>query len=137
MKLTLQGMQQFRAALRRLPDDLLEHGGQIVEAHAQDAQHSIVHRYPEHTGRLKAGVTLRKQHGKYVTSAIVQSRAPHAHLFEKGTKQRRTASGANRGRMPKANEAEAMIPEVIRKRRQMMSALVAMLRNAGFSVETT
>lgn len=52
------------------------------------------------TKRLRKSVSVRspkrKRKGEAVAK-LAKVRAPHAHLIEQGTKQRRTKSGANRG----------------------------------------
>jgi hypothetical protein len=80
-------------------------------------------------------VTREKQHSRFGVSMTVKSRAKHAHIFERGTGERQTSKGANRGRMPAAPEGERMIPIVIKHRRIMFEKLKALVRSAGFKVE--
>lgn len=138
VQLRFDGLAELRAALRQLPEHLTGEAAQIVEAHAVKAQGDVVQGYPQGpTGNLKRRVTLgRQQTSRISVKAVVSSRAPHAWIFEKGTRQRSTTRGWNRGRMPAASDAEAMLPKVIRIRRDMIAALVAMVRRAGFTVTT-
>lgn len=134
-RLQLHGLSELRAALRQLPEELTREASAIVVAAAEGAKSEIVGAYPTGpTGNLKAGVTVHRSHAQFTEQAIVRSRAKHAHLYEFGTKPRRTANGARRGSMPKAPTTRAMLPIVIRKRRQMVDALIEMVRRAGFQV---
>jgi hypothetical protein len=47
---------------------------------------------------------------------------------------RRTKKGYERGIMPVAVESEQAIPKFIRARRRMTTALIALVRKAGFEV---
>lgn len=136
-RLSLQGMAEFRAALRQLPEDLAQEAGVIVQAQAEFAKDQIQRAYPHGpTGNLQSRVTATKEsESRFGARSIVRSRAPHASIFEFGSKARRTNTGANRGRMPKAPASEAMIPIVVRRRRAMVSALIDLVRKAGFVVE--
>ncbi len=134
-KVTIEGLTEFRAALRALPADLAAEGAQIVVAHATEAKREIAVGYPTGpTGNLKRGVTLDVETNQFGTIARVRSHAKHAHLYEDGTGPRRTRSGANRGRMPSAPEANRMIPKVIRIRARMRQALIELVKKAGFQV---
>lgn len=135
--LKFEGMNEFRAALRRLPEELAGEAGHIIEGTANAAATDIKRAYPAHTGRLIAGVVVQHgDNGKVSAGAIVRSTARHAHLFEYGTATRRNSHGANRGAMPKAQENRRMVPIAVRHRRTMVGKLVDMLRRIGFVVET-
>lgn len=137
-RLEMEGLEEFRQALRQLPAELQAEATTIVRTAATNAKGQIVANYPEGpTGNLKAGVTVELNSTKFGSSGIVRSRAKHAWIFEHGTKQRRTAKGANRGAMPKAPESEAMIPIVVRARAAMVRELIALVKRAGFEVSTT
>lgn len=134
----MRGLTELRDTVRKYPETLTSDAGVIVIAHAEDAQRQIVTGYPTGpTGNLKRGVTVERNKSKWTSAAIVRSRAPHAHLFERGTKPRRTSEGAYRGRMPVAPEAQQMIPKVVRLRRRMIGVLKAMLEDHGFEVRET
>lgn len=137
MSVTLRfdGLEELRQALRKLPETLATEAAAIVVEHAQLAHDQIQNGYPQGpTGNLKHRVTITKQSSRVTTKATVSSRAPHAWIFEHGTHRRVTSHGANRGRMPPASDAQAMIPKVIRVRRQMMEALKDLVVRAGFEV---
>jgi hypothetical protein len=130
------GLEEFRAALRNLPDELTADAAAIVTSHAQEAERLTVAAYPVGpTGNLQRGVrTTVNSSDRGGASATVRSGAKHAHLFEKGTGLRRTNDGANRGRMPAAPSSQQMIPIVIRVRRRMVVALVNLVQKAGLVV---
>lgn len=134
-KLQLDGLSELRDALRSLPEDLALEAGGIVRQHADDARSLIEAAYPQgRTGNLKRGVTVEHNSSKFAASAIVRSRAKHASIYERGTAPRRTAAGANRGRMPPAPEGHRMIPIVVRVRSRMVQALIDFVRAKGFQV---
>lgn len=135
--LELQGLDDLRAALRRLPEDLAREADVIVFAHASEAARGIQSGYPiGPTGNLQRGVTQAQNRSTFGVSALVRSRAKHASIFESGSAQRRTAKGFNRGRMPQPTEAQRMIPKVVRARARMMAALMTLVRSQGFEVTT-
>lgn len=134
----MEGLQELRQQLRKLPEDLAREAGAIVIAHAEEAQRRIQSAYPEGpTGNLKRGVTAQHQGSALAATAIVRSRAKHAWLFENGTAPRRTQRGAYRGRMPAAPDSQQMIPIVIQARRRMVSALIQMVQKAGLEVTSS
>ena len=89
---------------------------------------SVRQRYPRgRTGTLRDRVVVEQLHPSSGASLRwkVRSKAPHAHLYERGTVNRRTAStGANRGRMA---AHPIFIPEAIRHRTVMVHRLVDLL----------
>ena len=136
IQLQMIGLDELRAELRRLPEDLAKEAADIVLAHAEAAQRDIVNGYPTGpTGNLKRRVIILKNRALVSTSAVVQSRAPHAWIFEHGTRRRRTDKGYSRGRMPEADPAQQMIPKAIRWRRRMTDALIALVRRFGMQVD--
>lgn len=137
-RLVMEGLSEFRAQLRQLPEDLTQEAAQIITAHAEQARADVSNGYPMGpTGNLKRRVTVIHNVGRrFFAQALVKSAAPHAWIFENGTASRRTRSGANRGAMPLPPESERMIPKVVRIRRRMVEALIELVRRAGFEVTT-
>lgn len=134
-RVVLDGFDQFRAALRQLPETLTTDAAGIVSAHATQAERSVTAAYPRGpTGHLRAGVQVQFTRGRVGARAVLRSRAPHAHLVEFGTGSRKTRKGYNRGVMPAAPESERLIPIAIRERRRMYDDLAGMLREHGFEV---
>lgn len=135
VRVVMDGLPDFKAALRNLPDALTAEANDIVSAAAFEAKGQIQSAYPEGpTGNLRTGVTLNWNRSRATTTAIVRSRAKHAHLYEFGTRTRRTHRGANRGAMPEAPPQQRMIPIAMRVRRKMLQALIAMVERAGLTV---
>jgi hypothetical protein len=135
-KLVLEGLDEFREALRKLPNDMAREAGVIVLAQAELAQAQIQRAYPERRGRLRGGVTVNREgDSRFGASAIVRSRAPHAWLYEHGSTPRQNRKGANRGAMPQAPEANRFGPIAGFRRRAMVAALTDLVRRAGFAVD--
>ena len=134
-KVELHGLDELKTALRNLPQELTQEAQAIVVAHAEFAEREIENGYPVGpTGNLKRRVTTEVNTSRFAAGARVRSRAPHASLFERGTKRRVTADGRNRGVMPPAPDSARMVPKAIRHRRRMMGALRAMLERHGLVV---
>jgi hypothetical protein len=130
-RVQMDGLNELREQLRRLPEDLANEAGDIVLAHAEAAKREVESGYPYYRGVLRSRVRIERNRSKVTTSAIVRSAAPHAFIFEKGTVVRRNERGANRGRMPKAPEGQAAIPKFIRWRARMVEALKELIRSHG------
>ena len=126
------GLLELREALKHLPDDLTAEATAIARDAATGARDEIRAVYPVATGSLVRGVTLREsKKGRWQAAFRVISRAPHANIFEAGTKTRRTKKGWNRGFMP---AADLFVPIVIRHRARMWAPLKALVERAGFEV---
>jgi hypothetical protein len=83
---------------------------------------------------IEKGVRVKRQSaGRYGAAALVQSTAPHAHLYEYGTEVRHTRTGAARGKMPPAGP-NGMVPIVARRRRRMYDRLKGVLAKMGLEV---
>lgn len=133
-RLMFEGLDELRAQLRALPDDLATEAQEIVIANANAAARDVRAGYPRGpTGNLKARVSISQTRSKAATSAKVSSRAPHAFLFEEGSGRRVTNRGWNRGRMPEAPTSAAMIPKIVRQRRIMNDALKDLCLRHGAS----
>jgi hypothetical protein len=130
------GLETFRNELRRLPEHLQDEAARIVVAAASEAQKDVQAAYPVGpTGNLKRGVRLNvESQSRLGARAVVRSTAQHAHIFEKGTKIRRTRTGANRGRMPEAPVNQQLSPIAIRARRRMVEALIKLVQSTGLTV---
>lgn len=122
---------EFRAALRNLPEELTQEAAGIVTGAAESAKSEIVAAYPEVTGNLKRGVTVKQERSSFGVSAVVKSNAKHSHLYEYGSQVRNTSIGANRGAMP---ARPTFVPIVVRKRKAMYQSIIGLLRRAGFQV---
>lgn len=132
----LEGINEFRQALRDLPEAITKKASKVVVEAARSTQRDVTSAYPAgKTGNLKAGVSSRATRSrKFSAEAQVRSRAPHAHIFEKGSAPRKTGDGYNRGSMPKAPDSQRFIPVAIRARREMTRRLVELVEAEGFEV---
>lgn len=131
------GLDDLRTALQHLPEDLASQAGQIVSDAAFSTAGAVEANYPQgRSGNLKRGVKSSVSSSRLAASATVTSAAPHAMIFERGTKLRRTKDGANRGAMPAAPDVARFIPRAIRARRQMTDNLIALLEENGLLVTT-
>ena len=142
VRLQWQGMNEFKEALRKLPEHLADEAAGIVVAAAQNVAREVEAGYPQGpTGNLKRGVTISQERGLVSTAAQVKSRAPHAGWFEdfrsgrrNPPRPRKTKRGWNRGIMPIAPISQQAIPKFIRARARMIQALVALLEREGFLI---
>lgn len=117
------GMAQLIADLQALGPKCAGESGKIVPAHANSAAVDIRSSYPVVEGNLRDGVTVEDR-GPLVKQVV--NKAPHAHIYERGTVARYTHStGAGRGTMPAGNK---FIPRAIKWRARMNEQLVNMVR---------
>ena len=155
-KVTFDGLDELRAALRKLPQALAEEAGAIIDRRAQNTAAAIRAAYVKRTtglnpterrktpwyapGNLKARVTVAVERQDVAVHATVRSNAPHAALYEFGTgslnvthpgKDRKTATGANRG---STAPRPTVIPIAMRERKAMNTELVDVVKRAGFEV---
>lgn len=135
VSLKIDGLAEFQAALRTLPDDLAHEAEPIVNGAAQHMSESLTAKYTEHrhTGNLAQHVRFEPAHGGGAgTIARVKSTARHAYIVEHRSENRRkTSKGWNRGFMTPLN---IFIPLAVRFRRQMVLDLVAFMRRQGFTI---
>lgn len=133
-KLDLKGpIDIIRSRLRNLAADVVPAHSEaqvIVATTTEAAAADIRSEYERHrvTGTLARRVRTRY---KSPLVGMVISAAPHGSIFEKGTKSRRTMSGANRGRSPAHN----VFPKVaIPHRERMVTLLKELLRSHGLEI---
>lgn len=129
-RFTWKGYEEFKTQLRNIPTDLHGEAAHIVEAHANRVALIVRQRYHRGaTGNLIAGVDVVPIQGDALyTGFKVVSRAPHAHLYEEGTKVRANKHGDNRGRMPRFN---VLGPVAAEQRFRMYAAIRAMQKRYG------
>lgn len=133
-KLDLSGpINALRNRLRNLASDLEgTHGeaSQIVAATTEAAANDIRSEYQQHrvTGTLESRVRTR-----YPSPLVghVVSAAPHATIFEKGTKERFNKRGQSRGASPEHKVIAKVAPG---HRARMKGQLADVLRRHGFEV---
>jgi hypothetical protein len=129
--LRLEGIDELRAALRQLPEELTGEAAQIVEATTNGAIISVRDGYAVHSGNLRDHVSGSVERSGYAVVGVVKNTAKHAWMYENGTQARHTATGANRGSMPPGH---TFIPIVARARRRMYEQLKDLLRRNGLIV---
>lgn len=121
-QLVIEGLDELRAELRRMPDHLVMEAAAILTGHGTKAAEQIRDAYPEVTGRLKRGVRAdRAETARGGASVRVISAAPHAHLYEFGTA---------RGGRPHPT----FVPIIQRTRLDVFRDQVALVRREGFQV---
>jgi hypothetical protein len=130
--LTWTGLDELRQALRDLPAGLTDDARTIVLGHGDRAAADIVAGYPDVSGNLQKGVSVRTLPGTgpFYAGVEVRSRAPHAALYEWGSAVR-SYDGKNRGQMPPAPTGKGAIPKIMRERRAMYGDLRGVLERAG------
>lgn len=132
MSVQLTGFDELIQELTNAPRDIRDDGMVIVKEETEGAAIEIAAEYARHskTGNLAKRVKTSYP-AESVLIGIVQSTSPHSHLYEFGTRQRQTASGANRGRMPE----HKVTPVIAQKRRdRMFRRLREMLIRRGFVI---
>lgn len=148
-KLTIRGLAELYAELKKLPTDLQGEGGQLVIAAANSAATAIRSNYGthRHTGHLQAHVEVVEHsfNRGLGAAAVVKSRSPHAFIFEKGSGPRTTSvhrlrpvpsgRGGFRGRMwGKQPNPHAFIPIAVRERARLTQQLADLVRRHGLQV---
>lgn len=133
-RLTFEGMEDFRAALRQLPARLVGTATTIVERRAQTASNQIAVSYPfgtEQGGHLKDGMQVKVQPSRFGVIATVSNTSKYAKPFEYGTQVRRTDKGWSRGAAPPGN---VFYPVITRQRADMVEDLIRLLQQEGLAV---
>jgi hypothetical protein len=134
-KLEIKGLDELRAALKKLPADLQREAAVIVQAQAEQMAVDVQGAFPMGpTGNLRSHVrTVVSGNTVGGVSARVLATAKHSHIYEKGTKSRQWKNGKSTGVMPAGNK---FIPIAILRRRVMTAALVDVVERAGLTVTT-
>lgn len=138
--ITWGGLQEFRALLKNLPRHLRDQARDIVDTATRTTHAQVYAAYPIGPGRyggaLRRGLVIDEQTSDAGVFNAVISKSPHAHLWEFGTKDRRTEDNWKRGRVKPARERgiDGLIPTAIRNRKIMEQALIQMMTNEGFIV---
>lgn len=129
--LTFEGLDEFREALRALPEELATEAGDVIVETTNNAADQIMAAYPDRTGHLRGGVRFSIERSQFGVVGIVKNTAKLAWIFELGSQARHTELGANRGSMPPGH---VFVPIVMKLRRQMFEGLKAVLEKAGLEV---
>lgn len=106
------GLEEFKEEVMALPQNLADAAQDIANEFAKDAANELKTAYPRGPGNRKKGYrggnlikgvkyrSGKKKKGKLVAQAYVRNEAPHAWLYDHGTKTRQTKLGRDRGDMP-------------------------------------
>jgi len=142
MRFVWEGLQELKDALRRLPDELGYSAAGLVRQAGYGAAADLRSSYPvsgkpKKTGgrRLAQGVTIRDDYGRFGAVVTVQSMARHAHLWEWGTQDRRTATRPTGAMVPSQYGAPLFVPVVNRYRARLYEQQVQLLRHAGVELQ--
>jgi hypothetical protein len=133
VKATLEwkGLDELKRYIAQLPEEFVIEAAAVETTMAGQCAAEIRAAYPMHTGTLKSRVGFTLRRDGHRVDATIQSLAPHAWIYEKGTDPRQTKQGWDRGRMPKGN---VFYPIVAKHSRRVYTALVAIVARAGFDV---
>jgi len=139
VKFTFTGMDEFKAELKRLPDDLIAEANTIVveAANAAAAEAKQIYATYPHKGEpgtmndLISKVRVDVETEPYRVRARLVSASGYANMFEVGTEIRRTRHGWIRGVI---EPLHAVIPTCMRHRREMYAKLADLLVKAGLRV---
>jgi len=136
--LTWSGLDELRAELRRLPEDLRGEAGHVAEAAANAATTTIKGVYGQHrvTGHLQNATSVEEIHtGPFGVGYRVRVSDPIAWLFDNGSQARHWAGGKSTGTMwGKTPPTHAFVRTMIRARRPMYAQLKDLLVRHGLSV---
>jgi hypothetical protein len=128
-----QGLQELKEQLRKLPKALADVAAGLMEVAVHDVVRDVSDAYHQGpTGNLKKRVRGDVTRDQFGASALLKSAAPHVWIYERGTKKRRTANGANRGRSPAHGKIFARV--IAQRRRRLEDAYRQLLRDAGLEV---
>ncbi len=122
------GFEEFLREFGSIPEQLHEEGRQILTEETEGAAQEIRQAYGPHrkTGALESRVRTSYP-STTVLVGLVQSKAPHAHLFEFDHKKRGSKGGVVRGRA-------TTVPIARRRRERMYRRMADMLRRHNFNV---
>lgn len=130
----LVGLTETIAALRASPVEMRRTAGAMIGRRADQAVGHMRPTYAKRTGRLERGLVVKAvtsgdtAHG---VAVVIKNTAPHAYLYETGTRVRTTHRGQVRGRMPAFH---VFIPELQAQRKGMLEDLRDILRDEGYRV---
>jgi Bacteriophage HK97-gp10, putative tail-component len=122
-QLRINGLEELRRALLALPPELVHEAQVIVQAQAEAALREMAAAYPVKTGALRRGLQLEVGGDHVSATARVRNRAPHAYLFERGTRSHYSATGK-----------KVFIPIAMQRRRIMLAALIDLVERSGLHV---
>jgi hypothetical protein len=134
-ELKIIGLEQLRADLKRLPEDLTREAAVIVQATADAMAVDVLGQYAVKTGTLRSQVRVETTSDVVggITAKVV-SRARHAYIYEtggEGKERHWKKNGKSTGVMP---AKRIFAPVAPLRRRIMEAALIEIVRRAGLTV---
>jgi hypothetical protein len=139
-QLKITGLDELRAALKKLPADLQREAAVIVQAQAEQMAVDVQGAYPSRTGNLKSHVQTALSSdaaggvsARVLSTALTRDGRHLANIYEKGTPPRQWKQGKGTGRMP---ATKVFVPIAQLRRRVMVAALVDVVERAGLTVTT-
>ena len=93
------GLDSFEQELRVITSTLVDEANGIMRESVEAARADIAAAYPAKSGNLRRGLIVRPKRGTVIAGYELLQTAPHGWIYEHGTKDRETTSGANRGHM--------------------------------------
>ena len=93
------GLDSFLDELRLMPANLVDEAQDIMRESAEAAKADIAAAYPQKSGALRRGLTLRPARGILLAGVELRQTAPHGWIYENGTTVRETKDKKNRGQM--------------------------------------
>lgn len=120
------GWREFIERMKHVPDVVKADADDVLREVAESMAGAVRERYAVRSGKLRRGVRVRRL---AAMAYQVKSGAPHAHLYEQGTRPRRTRTGANRGVMPRFGPIFAV--EKMRASSRVVRRLEHVLANAA------
>lgn len=140
-KLEIKGLDELRAALKKLPADLQREAAVIVQAQAEQMAVDVQGAYPMRTGNLRSHVQVAigadvvgGVSARVLSKALTSDGRHLANIYEKGTPPRQWKQGKATGRMP---ATKVFVPIAQLRRRVMVAALVDVVERAGLTVTTS
>jgi hypothetical protein len=132
----MSGLTELQKFISEADEDIRTEATTIVHEATEQTAREWRRRMPRgETGNLQAGLTTKYPAANEIVGVTLSS-APHSHLVEFGTKNRKTKSGADRGKMPKLEGDNAgFIAQ--RNRSQMYNRLLQMIKRFGFEISGT
>jgi hypothetical protein len=125
------GLDELRKTLATLPATLQPEIDALVRYHARAAEGALLAAYPSVSGALRRGVRLESRQARGGAAAILVSRAPHAWIYERGTRPRQTKQGWPRGAAPAHN---TFFRTVEPQGQRLYADLTSLLERRGFEV---
>jgi len=122
------GLDSFKRELQVITADLVSEAEGILVESAFAAGDHIRSLYPDREGGLRRGLTVVPSRGLVLAGAELINRAPHAYLYENGTRVRENRQKANRGRMRKT---PTFVPIAAAYRQSALSSITFRLIQKG------